>query len=181
MNLGHPFIIYGLCKNAKVPLEDNMAWIHPIKAIVVKKDKPSVPRSNAVYDSGHEPLDEEELAAYPTLFGMSEETPGEADPPSTSHPPHPSTPWPPLLHLPLSRLSLVLRLPLRTRFRTSLPCVMHYGMRPGASSRPELGYGCTMGRHSHNPPQPVGHPIAARPVVAHLNSFPIGAPPPPPL
>ena len=95
MNLGHPFIIYGLCKNARVPLEDNMAWIHPIKAIVVKKDKPSVPRSNAVYDSGHEPLDEEELAAYPTLFGMSEETPGEADPPSTSHPPHPSTPWPP--------------------------------------------------------------------------------------
>ena len=37
MNLRHPFLIYGLCKNAGVPLEDNEAWIHPIKAIVVKK------------------------------------------------------------------------------------------------------------------------------------------------
>ena len=37
MNLEHPFLIYGLCKNAGVPLEDNEAWIHPIKAIVVKK------------------------------------------------------------------------------------------------------------------------------------------------
>ena len=61
MNLGHPFLIYGLCKNAGVLLEDNEAWIHPIKAIVVKKDKPGVPRSEAVYDSGHEPSDEEEL------------------------------------------------------------------------------------------------------------------------
>ena len=44
MNLGHPFLIYNLCKQAGVPLEDNEAWIHPIKAIMVKKDKPSVPR-----------------------------------------------------------------------------------------------------------------------------------------
>ena len=43
MNLGHPFLIYGLCKNAGVPLEDKEAWIHPIKAIAVKKDKSSVP------------------------------------------------------------------------------------------------------------------------------------------
>ena len=64
MNPGHPFLIYGLCKNAWVPLEDNEAWIHPIKAIVIKKDKPSVPQSKAVYDSGHEPSDEEELTAY---------------------------------------------------------------------------------------------------------------------
>ena len=43
MNLGHPFLIYGLCKRAGVPLEDNEAWIHPIKAISVKRDKPGVP------------------------------------------------------------------------------------------------------------------------------------------
>ena len=44
MNLRHPFLIYGLCKQAGVPLEDNEAWIHPIKVIMVKKDKSSVPR-----------------------------------------------------------------------------------------------------------------------------------------
>ena len=57
--------------------EDNEAWIHPIKAIVVKKDKSDVPRSETVYDSGYEPSDEEELTTYQTLFGMREETPGE--------------------------------------------------------------------------------------------------------
>ena len=55
VNLGHPFLIYGLCKKAGVPLEDNEAWIHPIKAIVVKKNKPGVRRPEEVYDSGHEP------------------------------------------------------------------------------------------------------------------------------
>ena len=64
MNLGHPFLIYGLCKQAGVPLEDNEAWIHPIKAIMVKKDKSSVPRQKEVYDSGNEPFDENELKAY---------------------------------------------------------------------------------------------------------------------
>ena len=78
MNLGHPFLIYGLCKNAGVPLEDNEAWNHPIKAIVVKKDKPGVLRSEVVYDPSHEPSDEEEMIAYQTLFRMCEETPGEA-------------------------------------------------------------------------------------------------------
>ena len=43
MNLRHPFLIYGLCKNVGVPLEDNEAWIHPIKAIIGKMDKPGVP------------------------------------------------------------------------------------------------------------------------------------------
>ena len=61
MNLGHPFLIYGLCKRAGVPLEDNEAWIHPIKAIMVKRDKSGVPRSEGLYDSGNEPLDEDEL------------------------------------------------------------------------------------------------------------------------
>ena len=95
INLGHPFLIYGICKNTGVLLEDNEAWIQPIKAIVVKKEKSSVPRSDVVYDSGHEPSDEEELTAYQTLFGMREETLGEVDPSSTSHPPYPSTSHPP--------------------------------------------------------------------------------------
>ena len=43
MNLGHLFLIFGLCKRAGVPLDDNEAWLHPIKAISVKRDKPGVP------------------------------------------------------------------------------------------------------------------------------------------
>ena len=61
MNLGHPFLIYGLCKQDGVPLEDNEAWIHPIKAIMVKRDKPGVPCLEMMYDSGNEPSDEDEL------------------------------------------------------------------------------------------------------------------------
>ena len=64
MYLGHPFLIYELCKKVGVPLESNEAWIHPIKVIVVKKNKPGVPRPEEVYDSWNEPLDEEELRAY---------------------------------------------------------------------------------------------------------------------
>ena len=63
MNLGHPFLIYDLCKQAGVPLEDNEAWIHPIKAIMVMKDKPGVPRPKEVYDSSNEPSDEDDLRA----------------------------------------------------------------------------------------------------------------------
>ena len=48
MNLRHPFLIYGLCKIVRVPLESNEAWMHPIKAIVVKKNKPGVPRPEEV-------------------------------------------------------------------------------------------------------------------------------------
>ena len=44
MNLGHPFLIFGLWKKARVTLEDNEAWIHPIKAISIKMDNPSVQR-----------------------------------------------------------------------------------------------------------------------------------------
>ena len=61
MNLGNPFLIYDLCKQAGVPLEDNEVWIHPIKAIMVKRNKPGVPRPKAMYDSGNEPSDEDEL------------------------------------------------------------------------------------------------------------------------
>ena len=57
MNLGRPFLIYKLCKKARVPLESNEAWIHPIKVIVVKKNKPRVPRPEKVYDFKNEPSD----------------------------------------------------------------------------------------------------------------------------
>ena len=37
MNLGHPFLIFGLCKRAEVPLEDNEAWIHPHKGYICQE------------------------------------------------------------------------------------------------------------------------------------------------
>ena len=67
MNLGHLFLIYGLCKKSGVPLESNEVWIHPIKAIVVNKNKLGVPRPEEVYDSGNEPSNEEELRAYQAM------------------------------------------------------------------------------------------------------------------
>ena len=70
MNLGHPFLIYGLCKQARVPLEDNEAWIHLIKEILVKCDKPSVPRPEVVYESGNEPSEEDELREYQSRYGL---------------------------------------------------------------------------------------------------------------
>ena len=68
MNLGLPFLIYGLCKQARVPLEDNEAWIHPIKVIIVKKDKPGVLRLEEVYDSSNEPFNEDNIRAYRSRF-----------------------------------------------------------------------------------------------------------------
>ena len=66
----HPFLIFGLCKKAGVPLEDNEAWIHPIKAIYVKRDKPGVPHPEKVYYLGNEPLDEDEPRVYQFRFGI---------------------------------------------------------------------------------------------------------------
>ena len=83
MNLGHPFLIYSLCKQVGVPLKDNEAWIHPIKAIMVKKDKPGVPRLEEVYDSCNEPFDEDELRAHQSRFGILIDTQGEAGQSST--------------------------------------------------------------------------------------------------
>ena len=88
MNLGHPFLIFGLCKQAGVPLDDNEAWLHPIKAISVKKDKPGVPRPEGVYDSGHEPSDEDELHDYRARFGFLGDPQGDIGQ-SSSHPPSP--------------------------------------------------------------------------------------------
>ena len=53
-----------------MPLEDNEAWIHPIKAISVKRDKPGVPRPEGTFDLGNEPLDEDELHEYQARFGL---------------------------------------------------------------------------------------------------------------
>ena len=74
MNLGHPFLIFGLCKQAGVPLDDNEAWLHPIKAISVKRDTPGVPQPEGVYDSGHEPSEEDELPDYQARFGFLGDT-----------------------------------------------------------------------------------------------------------
>ena len=89
MNLEHPLLIYGLCKQVGVPLDDNKAWIHSIKAITVKKDKPSVPRPEEVHDLGNEPSDEEELKAYQFSFGILAGAQGEAGQSSTQPPPPP--------------------------------------------------------------------------------------------
>ena len=88
MNLGHPFLIYGLCKRVGVPLEDNEAWIQPIKVVTVKRDKPGVPRPEGMYDSGHEPSDEDELPEYQARFGLPDDTQGDVGQCST-HPPPP--------------------------------------------------------------------------------------------
>ena len=74
-----------------MPLEDIEAWIHPIKAIVVKKNKLGVPRIDEVYDSGHEPTNEDELKAYQTLFGMREDETRDVGQSSTQPPPPPPT------------------------------------------------------------------------------------------
>ena len=93
MNLGHPFLIYGLCKRAGVPLDDNEAWLHPIKAISVKRDKPGVPRPEGTYDLGHEPSDEDEFHDYQARFGSLGDPQGDIGQ-SSSYPPPPPPPQP---------------------------------------------------------------------------------------
>ena len=66
-----------------MPLEDNEVWIHPIKAIMVKKDKPCVPRPKEVYNLGNDPSDEDEFRAYRSRFGILIGTHGEAGQSST--------------------------------------------------------------------------------------------------
>ena len=95
MNLGHPFLIFGLCKQAGVPLDANEAWLHPIKAISVKRDTPGVPQPEGAYDSGHEPSDEDELPDYRARFGFLGDTQEDIGQ-SSSHPPPP----PPSSHTP---------------------------------------------------------------------------------
>ena len=94
MNLGHPFLIFGLCKRAGVALDDNEAWLHPIKAISVKRDTPGVPRPEGPYDSGHEPSDEDELHEYQARYGFLGDPQGDIGQ-SSSHPPPPPSQQPP--------------------------------------------------------------------------------------
>ena len=89
MNLGHPFLIFGLCKQAGVPLDDNEAWLHPIKAISVKRDTPGVPQPEGVYDSGHEPSDEDELPDYRARYGFLGDTQEDIGQSSSRPPPPP--------------------------------------------------------------------------------------------
>ena len=91
MNLGHPFLIFGLCKRVGVSLDDNEAWLHPIKAISVKRDTPGVPRPEEPYDSGHEP--EDELHDYQARYGSLGDPQGDISQ-SSSHPPPPSSQHP---------------------------------------------------------------------------------------
>ena len=70
-----------------MPLEDNEAWIHPIKAIMVKRDKPGVPQPEGVYDSCNEPSDEDELREYQARFDLLVNPQGDAGPSSTHSPP----------------------------------------------------------------------------------------------
>ena len=60
-----------------MPLEDNEAWIHPIKVIMVKRHKSGVPRPEAMYDSGNEPSNENELHEYQARFGLSGDPQGD--------------------------------------------------------------------------------------------------------
>ena len=71
-----------------MPLKDNEAWIHPIKAIMVKRDKPGVPRPEGVYDSSNEPSNEDELREYQARLDLPVDSQGDAGPSST-HPPPP--------------------------------------------------------------------------------------------
>ena len=95
MNLGHPFVIFGLCKQVGVPLDDNEAWLHPIKAISVKRDTPGVPQPEGVYDSGHEPSDEDELPDYRARYGFLGDTQEDIGQSSSRPPPPPSYHPPP--------------------------------------------------------------------------------------
>ena len=71
-----------------MPLDDNEAWLHPIKAISVKRDTPGVPRLEEPYDIGHEPSDEDELYEYRARYGSMSDPQGDIGQPS-SHPPPP--------------------------------------------------------------------------------------------
>ena len=123
MNLGHPFLIHGLCKRAGVPLDDNEAWLHPIKAISVKRDKPGVPRPEGAYDSGHEPSDEDELHDYQARFGSWAIPRGILGSPRPTHLHHHR-------RSPQRRLTPVLPPTSRTQCSPLMSALMPYGMRP---------------------------------------------------
>ena len=110
-------------QTSRVPLDDNEAWLHPIKAISVKRDKPGVPRPEGVYDSGHEPSDEDELHDYQPCFGLLGDPQGDIGQ-SSSHPP-PPPPQPPTDAAPSSPHPTT-----RTRCSPLLSALMLSGTRP---------------------------------------------------
>ena len=80
MNLGHPFLIFQLCKRAEVQSSNQEDLLHPIKAIQVRKRK-GAPEPQFNIDSNHEDTSEEnganEQATEPTIHHEGES--------STSH------------------------------------------------------------------------------------------------
>ena len=72
-----------------MPLDDNEARLHPIKAISVKRDTPGVPQPEGVYDSGHEPSDEDELPDYWARYGFLGDTQEDISQSSSRPPPPP--------------------------------------------------------------------------------------------
>ena len=51
MNLGHPFIIFQLCKQVGVKVLNQEDLLHPIKAIVLRKKKGDLrPQSQGMVD-----------------------------------------------------------------------------------------------------------------------------------
>ena len=60
MNLGYPFLIFQLCKQARVPITNQDYLLHPIKAIVVRKKIGAlVPQPQGIVDSGNESTSDE--------------------------------------------------------------------------------------------------------------------------
>ena len=59
----------------------------PIKAIMVKRDEPGVPRPEGVYDSGNDPSDEDGLQEYQARFDLPVDREGDAGLSSTHSPP----------------------------------------------------------------------------------------------
>ena len=70
-----------------MPLDDNEAWLHPIKAISVKRDKSGIPQTEGTYDSGHKPSDDEELHDYQARFGLLGDPYSDMGQSSTHSPP----------------------------------------------------------------------------------------------
>ena len=77
-----------------MPLDDNKAWLHPLKAISIKRDTLGVPRPEGVYDSDHEPSDEDELHEYQARYGFLGDPQRDIGQ-SFSHPPPPPLQQPP--------------------------------------------------------------------------------------
>ena len=66
--------------------------VTPNQAISVKRDKPGVPQPEGAYDSGHEPLDEDELHDYQARFGLLGDPQDDLGQSSTHPPPPPPPP-----------------------------------------------------------------------------------------